>query len=275
MRVLHALLLSLLAAAQLASQTPSRIAVTHVTLIDVRDGSTSADMTVLVLGDRISAIGPSTDTRLPKQAHVVDGRGQFLIPGLWDMHVHTDGDARALRLLLASGITGVRDMGGDVAKLAESRRGIVTGQLAGPRLLFAGPMLKGPPAEADRDVMDSTVSSFQVSFERKIEMRISRLAFPVIALLLVTALVSPPLVHAQTGKLEILKAVYGKEGMGQDVTGRLQKLIKNNTLDVKVTNITMGGDPNKSADKTLKVDYTYRGQRKQVVVKEGDRLTLP
>ncbi len=106
-------------------------------------------------------------------------------------------------------------------------------------------------------------------------MRISRLAFPVIALLLVTALVSPPLVHAQTGKLEILKAVYGKEGMGQDVTGRLQKLIKNNTLDVKVTNITMGGDPNKGADKTLKVDYTYRGQRKQVVVKEGDRLTLP
>ena len=106
-------------------------------------------------------------------------------------------------------------------------------------------------------------------------MRISRLAFPVFALLLVTALVSTTLVYAQTGKLEILKAVYGKEGSGQDVTERLQKLIKNNTLDVKVSNITMGGDPNKGADKTLKVDYTYRGQRKQVVVKEGDRLQLP
>ncbi len=81
--------------------------------------------------------------------------------------------------------------------------------------------------------------------------------------------------ESQTGKLEILKAVYGKEGSGQDVTERLQKLIKNNTLDVKVSNITMGGDPNKGADKTLKVDYTYRGQRKQVVVKEGDRLQLP
>ncbi len=124
-------------------------------------------------------------------------------------------------------------------------------------------------------VVDSTVSRYQGSFERKVEMRISRLLFPVIALLLVTALVSTTPVYAQTGKLEILKAVYGKEGMGQDVTQRLQKLIKNNTLDVKVTNVTMGGDPNKGADKTLKVDYSYRGQRKQVVVKEGDRLTLP
>jgi Domain of unknown function (DUF3395) len=106
-------------------------------------------------------------------------------------------------------------------------------------------------------------------------MRIARLVFPVFALLLVTALISSTVTHAQTGKLEVFKAVYGKEGSGQDVTERLQKLIKNNTLDVKVSNITMGGDPNKGADKTLKVDYSYRGQRKQVVVKEGDRLQLP
>jgi hypothetical protein len=123
--------------------------------------------------------------------------------------------------------------------------------------------------------MDSTASRFQFSFERNIPMRIVRLVFPVFGLLLVTALVSTTLVHAQTGRLEIIKAVYGKEGLGNDVTQRLQKMIKNNTLDVKVTNITMGGDPNKGADKTLKVDYTYRGQRKQVVVKEGDRLKLP
>jgi Domain of unknown function (DUF3395) len=106
-------------------------------------------------------------------------------------------------------------------------------------------------------------------------MRIFRLVFPVFALLLVTALVSTTLVHAQVGTLQILKAVYGKAGAGNDVTERLQRMIKNNTLDIKVTNITMGGDPNKGADKTLKVDYTYRGQRKQVIVNEGDRLKLP
>jgi len=106
-------------------------------------------------------------------------------------------------------------------------------------------------------------------------MRIVRLVFPVFALLLVAALVSITLVHAQIGTLQINKAVYGKAGAGNDVTQRLQRMIHNNTLDVKVTNISMGGDPNKGADKSLKVDYTYRGQRKQVVVKEGDRLKLP
>jgi hypothetical protein len=106
-------------------------------------------------------------------------------------------------------------------------------------------------------------------------MRIVRFAFPLFALLLGATLVSTTLVHAQIGTLQINRAVYGKEGLGNDVTQRLQKMIQNNTLDVKITNITMGGDPNKGADKTLKVDYTFRGKRLQVVVKEGDRLKLP
>src|ERR1700685_862864 len=67
------------------------------------------------------------------------------------MSIRTEMPARC-GLLLASGITGVRDMGGDVAKLTESRGRITTGDLPGPRLMFAGPMLKGPPAGADSDV---------------------------------------------------------------------------------------------------------------------------
>jgi Domain of unknown function (DUF3395) len=109
-------------------------------------------------------------------------------------------------------------------------------------------------------------------------MRIVRLVVPVFAvfaLLLVAALVSTTSVDAQTGKLQINRAVYGKGGSGNDVTQRLQRMIQNNTLNVLVTNINMGGDPNKGADKTLKVDYTYRGQRLQAVVNEGDRLKLP
>jgi hypothetical protein len=105
-------------------------------------------------------------------------------------------------------------------------------------------------------------------------MRTVRLVFPVSALSLVV-LLSTTLVHAQVGALQINKAVYGKAGAGNDVTRRLQGMIKNNTLDIKVTNITMGGDPNKGADKSLKVDYTFRGKRLQVVVQEGDRLKLP
>jgi imidazolonepropionase-like amidohydrolase len=152
MRAVAAILFCLLGALRAWPDTSSQLAITHITVLDVRDGSTKSDMTVLILGNRISVVGSSKDTPLPKQTLVVNGQGKFLIPGLWDMHVHTNGDARALRLLLASGTTGVRDMGGDVAKLAESRRRIVNGDLVGPRLLFAGPMLKGPPAEADSDV---------------------------------------------------------------------------------------------------------------------------
>jgi hypothetical protein len=111
--------------------------------------------------------------------------------------------------------------------------------------------------------------------ERNIEMRIARYALPVIALMLVAALFSATLVHAQVGKLEIVKAFYGKNGKGNDVTRHLQRMIQDNTLDVKVNNDNMGGDPNVGADKSLKVDYTYRGQTLHKVVKEGDRLKLP
>ncbi len=106
-------------------------------------------------------------------------------------------------------------------------------------------------------------------------MRIVRSIFAVIALVLLASAIVPTLIQAQVGKLQIDKAVYGKAGQGNDVTRRLQRMIQNNTLDVKVTNDNMGGDPNKGADKTLKLDYSYRGQRQHIVVKEGDRLKLP
>ena len=77
-------------------------------------------------------------------------------------------------------------------------------------------------------------------------MQMARLIFPVLAFSLVTALVSTPPVHAQIGSLQINKAIYGKGGAGSDVTRRLQRMIQNNTLDVKVTNQNMDGDPNKA-----------------------------
>jgi len=117
--------------------------------------------------------------------------------------------------------------------------------------------------------------SLCLSKGRILNMKIARFAFPVVALFLVATLFSASLMHAQIGKLEIVKAFYGKNGKGNDVTRHLQRMIQNNTLDVKVNNDNMGGDPNVGADKSLKVDYTYRGQTLHKVVKEGDRLKLP
>ena len=122
-----------------------------VTVIDVASGAVQPGLTVVVDGERIAEVGRRPAVRIPTGARVVDAAGKFLIPGLWDMHVHTAfGDwfpgARdiALPLFVANGVTGVRDMGGDLDVLLEWRRTIAQGALVGPRMVISGPMLDGP-----------------------------------------------------------------------------------------------------------------------------------
>ena len=64
------------------------LAFTGVTVVDTERGCARPGMTVLISGDRISAVGDSGRLKPPEGARVMDGRGKFLIPGLWDMHVH-------------------------------------------------------------------------------------------------------------------------------------------------------------------------------------------
>ena len=68
--------------------TPASLAITHVTVIDTAAGSARGDMTVVIGGTRILTVGDSSTVEVPRAATVIDGRGKFLIPGLWDMHVH-------------------------------------------------------------------------------------------------------------------------------------------------------------------------------------------
>ena len=129
-------------------QSRKAIAIVDVTVVDVQRGTGLPHMNVVVDGDRIVSVGPSAE-QVPSGASVINGKGRFLIPGLWDMHIHVASDPRALGLLLAAGITGARDMAGDPKQVLETRRRIKSGELDGPRLLVAGPMLAGPPSEAD------------------------------------------------------------------------------------------------------------------------------
>lgn len=133
----------------LSSSTQTAIA--DVSVVDVRNAAIKPHMSVVIAGDRIVAVGPISEIQIPAQAVVMDGKGKFLIPGLWDMHVHAGANPRVLRLLLAAGITGVRDMGGDLTKLLETRRQVRSGRLSGPMIFLAGPMLEGPPSEANDD----------------------------------------------------------------------------------------------------------------------------
>ncbi len=116
------------------------VALVHANVVDVRDGSIARDVTVTIAGDRIVSIGPTPP--LPPTATVVDARGKYVIPGLWDMHVHWF-EERYLPLFIANGVTGVRQMWGFGAH-QEWRRRIESGSLLGPRQVIAGPILDGP-----------------------------------------------------------------------------------------------------------------------------------
>lgn len=122
-----------------AEQPPSSIAITHITVIQGPSPRPLADQTVLMRGNRIVSIGKSSATKLPPGARIIDGRGKFLIPGLWDSHVHlTLSGESSLQLLIANGVTGVRDMVGDPATLHDWKNRIASGSLVGPRIKMAG-----------------------------------------------------------------------------------------------------------------------------------------
>ena len=124
------------------------VAITHVTVIDMASPRPLRDATVVVNGRRITAVGRSTATPVPAGARAIDGRGKFLIPGLWDMHVHTvvPGGRALLSLYVANGVTGVRDMVSDWPMIARWRGEIESGTLIGPRIVASGPYLEGRPS---------------------------------------------------------------------------------------------------------------------------------
>lgn len=124
------------------------VAIVGVTVIDVETGRRIPDSVVVVRDGVIESVGPRV--RVPRDARRVDGRNRFLIPGLWDMHVHTLPQStrpRALTtflpLFVANGVTGVRDMGSEPGALAAARTRIARDGLVAPRLVAAGPILDG------------------------------------------------------------------------------------------------------------------------------------
>src|SRR6478672_416899 len=121
------------------------IAVTRVSVIDGDAPRPRTDQTVVIQGNRIVRVGTSGSVAVPSGARIVDGRGRFLVPGFWDMHVHTAiaGGRDLLPLYIANGVTGVRDMAGDWDTLKTWRTEIRRGQLVGPRMVASGPYLEG------------------------------------------------------------------------------------------------------------------------------------
>src|SRR5215471_16397248 len=126
-----------------------KLAIIGVNVVDTDSGAVKSDQTLVVAKGKIAAIVPSAEFRLEPGTRLVEARGKFLIPGFWDMHVHIAGLSAdpswskdvILPLLTAMGITGVRDMGGDLSVLQQWRREIESGKLLGPQIVTGGPML--------------------------------------------------------------------------------------------------------------------------------------
>ena len=131
-------------------------AVTGGTIIDVRTGRTTAGATVLMAGDRITAVGPSASVAVPADATRIDASGAWLIPGLTDMHAHVRTPA-LLPVCLAHGVTSVRDPGGNLTRGLLLRRDLSEGRRLGPRMFIAGPILDGiPPLWPDISLLVDT-----------------------------------------------------------------------------------------------------------------------
>jgi imidazolonepropionase-like amidohydrolase len=147
MRKTLALLFSLYPWLCLASQLtsdakPRSLVLAHATVIDVTGGAVKSNMTVVIREDRIVAMARSADIRLPENAQTVNAAGKFLIPGLCDMHVHWY-DKDYLPLFIANGVTCVRQMFG--APIHDQwRKEIEAGELLGPHMLIASPIVDGP-----------------------------------------------------------------------------------------------------------------------------------
>ena len=147
------IILWLLAASLSAAQSNSasnQIVVAHITVINPGTSSVQPDQAVTILGDRIVAVSAASQVHPATGVRVIDASGQYLIPGLWDMHVHMafgdwfpGGREIILPLLVANGVTGVRDMGGDVPVLQEWKKEIAAGKIVGPHIFLSGPMLDG------------------------------------------------------------------------------------------------------------------------------------
>lgn len=138
--------------------------ITDVNIVDVRTGEIHPDQVVIIERNRITAVGSRKEIRYPRNAPtILNGKGSFLIPGLWDMHVHLvfgdwfpRADEISLPLFVANGITSVRDMGSDLATVQSWRNEIEGGRMLGPRIMTSGPMLDGPKPRFPSSVAIST-----------------------------------------------------------------------------------------------------------------------
>ena len=143
------------------------IYITHVTVIDTETGKEATNQTVVISDGKIAAVTNSKNVAAPASTRIVDGQGRYLIPGLWDMHVHRTESESTYPIYLANGVTGVREMSGpeDANKF---RADLAKRHIDTPRLFLASPIIDGyPPRWPDQIAVRNAEEARAVVDEQK------------------------------------------------------------------------------------------------------------
>jgi len=122
------------------TNTTESTAFTNITLIDVEKSESFKDMTIVISDDKITAVFPSNSQKIPMNADIIDMTGHYIIPGLIDGHVHLFANQNRnanLKKLLYSGVTSLRDMGGDARVYQELLQSIANGKLQSPNIYYS------------------------------------------------------------------------------------------------------------------------------------------
>ncbi|MFN1836098.1 amidohydrolase family protein [Balneola sp. MJW-20] len=127
------------------------IRITNANVIDIRNGNIMTAMDILIADGKILALEKSPKI-YSDNVELIDGSRKYVIPGLWDLHIHLRGgdslisaNRSLLPLYLAHGVTTVRDAGGDLTpSIMKWREAVRSGEIAGPYIFTSGPKLDGP-----------------------------------------------------------------------------------------------------------------------------------
>jgi imidazolonepropionase-like amidohydrolase len=138
-------LLGLVAGCRAKGGAAPDVLIEHVTVIDATGGPVLRDVSVSIQGEEIVSVGPAVKVPAGPQTVRINGKGKYLIPGLWDMHVHLIGyEEHAFPLFLANGVTTIRDLSGNLARSLWLRQETRYKRILGPEMLIAGPTLDSP-----------------------------------------------------------------------------------------------------------------------------------
>jgi len=161
----------------------------NVNLIDVREGKVIPNQSLVIEGPTIASIDEATSRTSIANARIIDGTGKYLIPGLWDMHIHTSTDAATrnsiLPLLIANGITGARSMAADchvkdgqcgepsadIYDAKEWRKEIDARELVGPRLIASSYYTNGPSSVDESSIENPATAEHARGYARLLKSR--------------------------------------------------------------------------------------------------------